>query len=645
MISFFRKFFQSKIGLPIFIGFLVLVALAFAAADITGTTFGGVSGGDRVAVVGDERISTSDLQSNADSALRTIQRDNPTISMPQFIAEGGLEEVLNQLIDRNAISVYAEKAGLRAGDNLVNSEILKISAFRGPTGEFDQQIYEMALRNQGLTDAILRRDIAGGLLAQQLLVPALAAPQMPNKVAKHYAGLLLERRKGTIGFIPSFAFAPESDPSDEQLQAYYQSNRSRFVRPERRTIRYAVFGADSLDVDLTPTDAEIAQFYRENADRFAASETRDISSFLVPTEDAARALVSRIRSGTSLEAAARGAGFSVSKAQGQSREQVASTFSAAVAKNVFAAERGQIAEPARSNLGWYVARVDAINRTPAKSLAQARSEIVEELRVKKRAAALADLSARIEEDVDSGTSLPEVAKTYGLDVSTTPPVLANGMIFGTQGEQLPAELRRTVETAFMMDESEPQLAEIVPGQQFIVFDVSDIAESAAPPLAQIREQVVNAWRLEQGNKAAKAAANRVLKKVRGNTSLASALSAEKTRLPPIERIDLERRQLFAQQNRNPPPPLVLMFSMAEGSVKLYEAPNNIGWYVIELEDIVSQDIADDNPVLAQTRRQLAPALAAEYTAQVTRAIREDVGVERNDDAIEALRKQLAGETG
>lgn len=645
MISFFRKFFQSKIGLPIFIGFLVLVALAFAAADITGTTFGGVSGGDRVAVVGDDRISTADLQSNADSALRTIQREDPTISMPQFVAEGGLEEVLNQLIDRYAIGAYAQNAGLRAGDNLVNSEILKISAFRGPTGEFDQQIYEMALRNQGLTDAILRRDLAGGLLAQQLLVPALAAPQMPGKVAKHYAGLLLERRKGSIGFIPSFAFAPEGNPSDEQLQSYYNANRSRFVRPERRTIRYAVFGADSLDVDLTPTASEIEAFYRANQDRFAASETRDVSSFLVPTEDAARALISRIRSGTSLEAAARGAGFSVSRNEGQTREQVASTLSPAVAKNVFAAERGQIAEPARSNLGWYVARVDAINRTPAKTLAQARPEIAEELRTKKRAAALADLSARIEDDVDSGTSLPEVAKTYGLDVSTTPPVLANGTIFGSQGEQLPAELRRTVETAFMMDESEPQLAEIVPGQQFIVFDVSDIAESAAPPLAEIREQVANGWKLEQGNKAARAAANRVLKMVRGDASLAAAISAEKTRLPPVERVDLERRQLFAQQNRNPPPPLVLLFSMAEGTAKVYEAPNNIGWYVIDLEDIVSQEIADDNPILAQTRSQLAPAIAAEYTAQITRAIREDVGVERNAEAIEALRRQLSGETG
>ncbi|MCK0128314.1 SurA N-terminal domain-containing protein [Erythrobacter sp. F6033] len=629
--------------MPIFIGFLVLVALAFAAADITGSTFGGVSGGDRVAAVGDDRINSSELISTAESALRTVQQQNPTIGMQQFVEEGGLDEVISQLIDRYGIGGYAEKYGLRGGDNLVNSEILKIGAFNGPTGEFDQAVYESALRAQGLNDAILRRDLADGLLAQQLLVPALGAPQMPKKAAKQYAALLLERRRGEIGFIPSFAFAPEGDPTNEQLEAFYSAEKSRFVRPERRTIRFALFGADTLDVDVTPTTEEIQTFYGNNAERFAASEMRDISSFLVPTEDAANALVRRIRGGTSLEAAAREAGFGVSNLEAQTKEQLSSSLSAAVSESVFAASQGAIADPAQSSLGWYVARVDRINATPARSLAQARPEITEELRVLKRAAALGDLSARVEDEIADGTSLPEVAETYGLEINTAPPILADGRVFGS-GETLNPALRSTVETAFQMEESEPQLAEIVPGQQFVVFDVAEIALSAAPPLNEIREQLVNAWRLAEGNKLAREAADRVLEKVRGESSTAEALASEETQLPPVERIDLERRQLFAQQNRNPPPPLVLMFSMAAGSTKLYEAPNNIGWYVVDLREIVTDDLPDDSPILAQTQQQLAPALTQEYTEQLTRAILAELGVEQNEAAIDAVRRQLVGET-
>jgi len=102
MISGFRKFFQSKIGLGITFVFIALIALAFAASDITGSTFGGVSGGDRVALVGGERITTSELTSTTNSALQQVRGENPTITMPAFIEQGGFDEVLSQLIDRSA---------------------------------------------------------------------------------------------------------------------------------------------------------------------------------------------------------------------------------------------------------------------------------------------------------------------------------------------------------------------------------------------------------------------------------------------------------------------------------------------------------------------------------------------------------------
>ena len=54
MISFFRRFFASKIGLPLVLAFLALIALAFAAGDLSTTQFTGVSGTDRLAVVGSE---------------------------------------------------------------------------------------------------------------------------------------------------------------------------------------------------------------------------------------------------------------------------------------------------------------------------------------------------------------------------------------------------------------------------------------------------------------------------------------------------------------------------------------------------------------------------------------------------------------
>ena len=642
MLTFFRRFFQSKIGLPIFLGFLVLMALAFAAADITGSTFGGVSGGDRVAVVDGEPIGTSELVTAANTALDQVRQQNPTLTMPEFIEAGALDEVLRQLIDRYAVGHYAEKYGLRAGDNLVNSEILQIQAFRSLSGEFDQQIYLAALRQRGLTDAVFRRDLVNGLLEDQLLRPALLSPQMPEKIARQYASLVLERRRGQIALIPSSAFAPESGPTDAQLTEWYGTNRTLFMQPERRTLRFAVFGDDTLEVSATPTEAEIAARYKRDADQYKATERRAVTAFVVPTADAAKALAARIRGGVSLEAAAREAGFSASQTELRDREATANATSFAFAENVFKADEGGVIEPAQGTLGWYVARVDKIERTPARSLDQVRSEIAEQLAVEKRSAAIADLTAEIEGEIDSGTALSEVAKAYNLKVETTPPLLADGSAFQRPDVQIVPQLRPVLATAFQMEESEPQLAP-VPGNQYVIFEVARVEEAAAPPLAQVKEQAEAAWRRAQGAKLAKQTAERVIKQVRGNSDLAAALAAQNK--PGLERevIDLERRELLARSQGNVPPPLVLMFSMAQGSVKLLEAPRNIGWYVISLDEITTSPVDQEPGLLEQTRRQLAPTLTEEYRRQAAAAMRKELGSTRNEAAIEAVRKQLAGE--
>lgn len=645
MISLFRNFFQSKIGLPIFIGFLVIVALAFAASDISGSaTFGGLSGDDKVAAVGGETISANEANGAINNALDRARQQNPTITMPQFIEQGGYEAEIDVLIDRYALGVFARQNGLRAGDNLVNSEILQIPAFRNVTGDFDTDVYQAALRRQGITDAILRKDIADGLLAQQILRPALGASILPKAAAKHYASLVLERRNGQIGLISALAYAPNDPPGDEALSAFYEESQADFILPERRTLRFAAFGADKVTADLEPSDAEIAARFEKDAELYGAQERRAFSSFVVPTEDAAKALTTRIRGGVSLEAAAAEAGFNVSAGELRDQEQTGTSTSFAIAENVFATDRGDLIEPARSALGWYVARVDEIERTPARTLAEVSDQISQQISSEKLAAALIDLSSRIEELVDTGTSLTDVAQQFELEVTVAPGITADGGVFGTPGQNVSPAVRPLVDTAFQMEEGSPQLAELVPGAQFVVFDVSDITPSAAPPLVEVKEQVAVAWNLAQGGKEARKIADKIQKAIEGGASIEDAMRDEGVDTRQLQTINLSREELLSQSQGRVPSAVVLLFSMAQGSTKVLEDQNGLGWYVINLDEISVGEIDANDPVLEQTREQLSNALANEYAAQLSRAVREEVGVERNDDAIEALRATLSGES-
>jgi peptidyl-prolyl cis-trans isomerase D len=193
----------------------------------------------------------------------------------------------------------------------------------------------------------------------------------------------------------------------------------------------------------------------------------------------------------------------------------------------------------------------------------------------------------------------------------------------------------------MEGEGEPQLAELEAGKTFMIFDVSEITASAPAPLAEIRSEVATGVMLEKGSALAKAAADKIVAAARKGTDLGAAMAAMGRPLPPVDRVSMGRQEMAAMGQRTPPPFRVL-FSMAQGTVKLLPAPNNRGWYVIALNQIVPGQIAAGDPRLAQVRQELGRLSGMEYAAALRRAAQLEVGVERNEAAIRAVRNQLTG---
>jgi peptidyl-prolyl cis-trans isomerase D len=106
---------------------------------------------------------------------------------------------------------------------------------------------------------------------------------------------------------------------------------------------------------------------------------------------------------------------------------------------------------------------------------------------------------------------------------------------------------------------------------------------------------------------------------------------------------MKREQLtqLSSQGRVPAA-LALMFSMAEGTSKRLEAPDDNGWFVVQLENITLGEVTDDDPLLARSAQELGPTVGAEYAEQFVNAILKRLGVERNEVAIKAVRDQLIG---
>jgi peptidyl-prolyl cis-trans isomerase D len=643
MLQFFRSFMKSKFGVLITLGFLALIALAFGTADVaSNNSFGGVAGGDRAAVVGEHRISTSDLSTAVTNNFNQARQQNPTLSLPAFIAQGGITRTLDQIIGRTALAEFAREHGLRAGKRLIDSELAAAPAFQGPTGQFDKAAFQAFLNQRQLTEAQLRDDLATNLYAKQLLTPLALPSPVPPSIAQRYATLLREHRKGAIALLPADLFAPAGNPTDAQLQEFYRQNHNRFMRPERRVIRYAVFGEEALGSLPAPTEAQIAARYQRDRTKYAAAENRTFTQLVVPTEAAANAVMAEVKSGKSLAAAAQEKGLRTVTVGPVNRQALTTASSAAVATAAFAAAQGSLVAPTRGGLGWYLLHVDKVDRQAARSLDQARGEIVTALAAEQRTRALADLTARIDDELEQGKSLSDVARDLKLGVLSTPPVTGDGHVYGKPAETIPPVLARVLKTAFDMDEGQPQLAEVEPGKRYVIFEVPEITASAVAPLADIRPDAIALWRRTTGAQAARAAADQVMARMARGASLADALHAVKPNAPAVQALDLGREELAKQGRASPQ--MALFFSMAKGTTKKLAMGTDGGWFVVRLDDVQAGAVAPNDPLILATAQQLAGVGSEEYVSEFAKAAQDEVGVQRNAAAIRAVEAQLTGKS-
>jgi peptidyl-prolyl cis-trans isomerase D len=370
---------------------------------------------------------------------------------------------------------------------------------------------------------------------------------------------------------------------------------------------------------------------------------RKLTRLVVPTEAAAQAILSEVGKGKSLDDAARSKGLTTSTLGPLAKPAVADQTAPAVANAAFAAARGKLLGPVKGALGWELVRVDAVETRPAKSLDQARGEILAQLTEVRRRDAFAKFAQQLEDQFDKGGALSDAAHEVGVTLQETPPLTADGQVYGQPGQTAPKQLARVVQPAFAMErESAPQLAEIDPGKTYVIFDVSHIAASAPAPLAEIRQDVVAAMQAEKGYAAAKAAGLKLLAETKAGKDLAAAIAALGMPLPPVTPVSMDREQLSAG-GRNIPPALGLMFSMAQGTTKLLPGPRNGGWLVVSLKSIQPGTIAGTNdPAVTSTAQELSQLAANEYVEELRNAIRAEVGVTRNEAAIKAVVAQATG---
>lgn len=643
MLTFFRGMFSSKIGVLLTLAFVGIIGIAFALGSVSGTSFGGFSSGSKIATVGSEKISTTDLEAQFRSIITRLRQRNPQLSVKEFLAQDGLEEVLTYAMDGKAVIQWGEKYGLYVGDRLIDSEIAKNNPnIQTPDGKVDSALYRQLLASQGTTDTAFRTEQTQILMANLLVSSNAIGLKAPRKITGRYIAVLTEHRRGAIVTLPPAAFAPTTPPNDAEVNAWYNAHKADYIQPERRTIRYVSFTDAIVSNAAAPTDAEIAAAYDRNKAKYAPADKRKLSQMVLPTEAAAKEVIAQVAGGKTLEAAAQAKGLAVAPLGSLAKDAYALQSSPDIANAVFAGSNGKLVGPLKGPLGWLIVRIDARETTPGKSLEQAKPELVKELTDEKRKFEIASFGEKIEGELDKGATLGDMAKELGVTVTETAPLTANGAVFGQDAATAPAVLQRVVPAAFQMDGTgQPQLAEVEAGKTFVIFDVGKIALAAPPPLDAIRAQVAEDARIAKGEAAAKAAAEKVQAQLQKGVPVDVAVASLGVALPPVDHVDMDRLEV-QKKGKNASRPLLMIFAMAKGKVRLMQGGRNHGWYVVTVSEVIPGKVDEKDPQFDQFNKDIASQESQELGDQLRGGFRNEVGTTRNEENLGKLKTQLAG---
>ena len=650
MMSLLRRLVHSKVGVVITFAGLILIAILFGLGSNLGQLGGGgpVSS-DEVAKVGKVAIGPDAVQDEARQRYTQAQQQQPNLTMPQFV-DAAFDDVLQGMIDGIALDQFGQSQGMVVSKRLVDGQIASIPSLQDASGKFSQALYERALAQRQMSDAQVRADMTKGLMAQQIMFalaqramfPGSQVPVAPQKLALPYASQQLEAREGEIAFVPSAIMGPGSPPTDAEIAQYYTQHIADYSFAERRVMRYAMVTPDAVKAQAIPTDAEIAARYQRDHAQYVATEKRDLTQVVLLDENAAKALAAKAKSGGSMEDAARAAGLEAAKVTGVQKADYAKQNSPDIANTVFAAAKGAVIGPIKTAFGWTVIRVDAVNQIAGKSLEQAKPEIVKALTAEKTAQAMSAIHDALDDGIDSNASFDQLVSEEKLTPQTTAPLLANGTDPTKPVAKPDPALAQIAAAAFQAEQGDgPQLAPTGADGSFALVALDKVLPAAPRPLADVKAAVTRDFAIDRAKTGAHQIAAKISNAVDKGSSMAAAAQAAHPGLPAIKPMNATRAQLSGNLGIAGGP-LKLLFSMNTGATKIYEAPQNTGWFVIHLLKITPGDASSKPELVASARRALDQAIGQEHAEEFVKAVRRAVGTSQNAAEIKKVRDQLSG---
>ena len=401
---------------PLGIALIILLVFAFSIWGV-GDIFRGYNA-NILAKIGNRELNAQNYLFNFNREVNRISNQLERIVTTEEAINSGLHY---QILDRSLVELSANAAsdeiGLIASDDAIKKRILSTNAFKNAFNQFDRNIFEQIIRQNGLTEdsfLVLERDSHVLSQLSKSVFKDINPPSALNDLLFRYQ---FERRNVDYIIISPDEISQEDQVDKSEIERFYNENINLYKTEETRDFSVISLNVSTLSKLENVSDEEINIFYEDNKYNYYEPEKR--SYYLIPyfsNEDAIKALENYSSNGD-IEKILIDRNLNISDV-----DQGLITFddgiSESVSETAFNASLNQLSGPTESPFGPSLIYVNEIISEREIKIEEIKDQIVIDIQKDKAKDKVYSLYGEIEDLRAEGKTLEEIAEEKSLSIET-----------------------------------------------------------------------------------------------------------------------------------------------------------------------------------------------------------------------------------
>lgn len=392
-----------------------------------------------VATVDGREITQTEWDNAHKAEVDRLRQQMPGLDSRMLDTPAAKYGTLERLVRDRVLAAAADKSRLFVSDARVARELQGnelIAALRGADGKLDMDRYRQLLAQQGMSPEMFESSVRSELATRQVLEGVTRSGFVPPAQAGVSLGSYFERREVRVARFAPADYVAKVEPTDAQVEAYYQANPQQFQAPEQASIEYVVLDLASVQGGIAVNEQELKTYFEQNAARLSGGqkEERRASHILLAVpkgapaaeKDKAKAraeeLLAQVKKAPDSfpEVAKKNSQDTGSAAQGGdldffSRGAMTKPFEDVV----FGLQKGEISNVVETEFGFHIIRLTDLKAAKTKTFEEVRPEIEAQLRKEQAQRRYAEAADTFSNGVyEQSDSLKPVAEKLKLEVRT-----------------------------------------------------------------------------------------------------------------------------------------------------------------------------------------------------------------------------------